>query len=146
MTLLEQTLTRREYLKVSAAVGGALVVGFGADPARATAGATPAATALAGWVRIDKSGAVTLLTNATELGQGSPSALAQILAEELELDWNEVRIDMAPVEEAYYGMWGTYQTGGSGSVRGMFDKLRTAGATARTLLLQTAASEWGVSP
>jgi isoquinoline 1-oxidoreductase beta subunit len=99
---------------------------------------------LAGWIRIDSDGDTTLLINATEMGQGATSGLAQILADELELDWSHVRIDYAPVEPAYYGMWETYQTGGSGSVRGMFDRLRVAGATARTLLVMAAAQQWRV--
>jgi isoquinoline 1-oxidoreductase beta subunit len=82
--------------------------------------------------------------NATEMGQGAQSGLAQILAEELELEWSQVRIDFAPIDREHYSMWETYQTGGSGSIRGMFDRLRQAGAAARTMLLQAAAQRWQV--
>ena len=77
-------------------------------------------------------------------GAGAKSGLAQILAEELEVDWSDVRVDFAPIHREHYGVWETYQTGGSGSVRGMFDRLRNAGATARTMLLQAAAQRWRV--
>lgn len=146
MNLLHRTVSRREYLRVSASVGGALLIGFplrSADAAN-SAEVTPAAGTLGGWVRIEQDGGVTLLTNATEMGQGAQTALAQILAEELDLDWQDVRIEMAPIERYYYGVWETFQTGGSGSVRGMFERLRTAGATARSLLVQAAANRWSV--
>jgi isoquinoline 1-oxidoreductase subunit beta len=111
-------------------------------PLRAADGAV--AEVIAGWIRIDPDGNLCLLMNATEMGQGAQSGLAQILAEELELDWSQVRVDFAPIDREHYGMWETYQTGGSGSVRGMFDRLRQAGAAARTMLLQAAAQRWGV--
>jgi len=145
MTLLDQTVSRRDCLRVGASIGGALLIGIPLDSAAATASSTGQEPAvLGGWVRIDRDGNVTLLTNATEMGQGAQTGLAQVLADELELDWQRVRIEMAPIERAYYGMWETYQTGGSGSVRGMFARLRTAGATARALLIQAAAQRWGV--
>ncbi len=132
-------ISRRALLGTGVAVGGALWIGIRTPWAAADDSET-----LAGWIRIDADGRTTLLVNATELGQGSQSALAQILADELELDWQQVRVEMAPVEPAYYGVWKTYQTGGSGSVRGMFERLRTAGATARELLIRAAARRWNV--
>jgi isoquinoline 1-oxidoreductase beta subunit len=132
-------MTRRRFLHSAAVTGGALWIGV-----PAVAGDAVQRQTLAGWVRVDTDGVVTLLVNATEMGQGAQSAFAQILADELELDWSQVRIDFAPVEPAYYGMWETYQTGGSGSVRGMFDRLRIAGATARECLLRAAAQRWNV--
>jgi isoquinoline 1-oxidoreductase beta subunit len=138
---MARKLSRRRFLLASGAAGGAVLIAIHAP----RLGAVDAASqTIAGWVRIDADTGITLLVNATEMGQGARSALAQILAEELELEWSQVRVDFAPIEPAYYGMWKTYQTGGSGSVRGMFDRLRTAGATARVLLMTAAAKRWDV--
>lgn len=134
-------LSRRSFLQSSALAGGVLLIDIHA-PLRAADGSV--AEIIAGWIRIDPDGALCLLINATEMGQGAKSGLAQILAEELEVDWSDVRVDFAPIDPEHYGMWETYQTGGSGSVRGMFDRLRKAGATARTMLLQAAAQHWQV--
>ncbi|HJY41809.1 MAG TPA: molybdopterin cofactor-binding domain-containing protein, partial [Steroidobacteraceae bacterium] len=74
------------------------------------AGDGSVAEVIAGWIRIDPDGALCLLLNATEMGQGAKSGLAQILAEELEVDWSDVRVDFAPIDTEHYGMWETYQT------------------------------------
>jgi isoquinoline 1-oxidoreductase beta subunit len=134
-------LSRRSFLHSAALAGGILLVDVRV-PLRAADGGV--AEMIAGWIRIDLDGNLTLLTNATEMGQGAQSGLAQILAEELDLDWSQVRIDFAPIDREHYGMWETFQTGGSGSIRGMFDRLRQAGAAARTMLLQAAAQRWKV--
>jgi len=134
-------LSRRSFLHSAALAGGILLVDVRV-PLRAADGGV--AEMIAGWIRIDVDGNLTLLMNATEMGQGAQSGLAQILAEELDLDWSQVRIDFAPIDREHYGVWETYQTGGSGSIRGMFDRLRQAGAAARTMLLQAAAQRWKV--
>lgn len=134
-------LSRRTFLQSAGLAGGVLLIDIRA-PLRAADGSV--AEVIAGWIRIDPDGSLCLLVNATEMGQGAKSGLAQILAEELEVEWSQVRVDFAPIDREHYGMWETYQTGGSGSVRGMFDRLRTAGATARTMLSQAAARRWGV--
>ncbi|HKR37894.1 MAG TPA: molybdopterin cofactor-binding domain-containing protein [Steroidobacteraceae bacterium] len=138
---MSSQLSRRRFLQSAALAGGVLLIDIRA-PLRAGDGSV--AEVIAGWIRIDPDGALCLLLNATEMGQGAKSGLAQILAEELEVDWSDVRVDFAPIDTEHYGMWETYQTGGSGSVRGMFDRLRKAGATARTMLLQAAAQRWRV--
>ncbi|HEY7639278.1 MAG TPA: molybdopterin cofactor-binding domain-containing protein [Steroidobacteraceae bacterium] len=134
-------LSRRTFLQSAALAGGVLLIDIRA-PLRAADGSV--SDVIAGWIRIDPDGALCLLVNATEMGQGAKSGLAQILAEELEVEWSQVRVDFAPIDREHYGMWETYQTGGSGSVRGMFDRLRTAGAQVRTMLLQAAAQRWRV--
>jgi len=138
---MSMKLSRRSFLHSASLAGGILLLDIRA-PLRADDGAVT--EVIAGWIRIDPDGALCLLVNATEMGQGAKSGLAQILAEELEVDWPDVRVDFAPIDREHYGMWETYQTGGSGSVRGMFDRLRKAGATARTMLLQAAAQRWRV--
>lgn len=134
-------LSRRSFLHSAGVAGGILLLDIRA-PLRAADGSV--SEIIAGWIRIDPDGALCLLVNATEMGQGAKSGLGQILAEELEVDWSDVRVDFAPIDREHFGMWETYQTGGSGSVRGMFDRLRKAGATARTMLLQAAAQRWAV--
>jgi isoquinoline 1-oxidoreductase beta subunit len=107
--------------------------------------APPSSRALGTWLHIGVDGAITIYSNATEIGQGSSSALPQILAEELEVDWKAVRVEYAPVDARYFNpQLETYQTGGSTAVSGMFDLLRRAGATARVLLIQAAARRWKV--
>ncbi len=139
---MSANLSRRTFLQSAGLAGSVLLVDIRV-PLRAADGAV--AEVIAGWVRIDPDGNLCLLVNASEMGQGAQSGLAQILAEELELDWSQVRVDFAPIDPEHYGMWETYQTGGSGSVRGMFDRLRKAGATVRTMLLQAAAQRWRVN-
>ena len=134
-------LSRRSFLHSAGLAGGILLVDIRV-PLRAADGSV--GEIIAGWIRIDPDGGLCLLVNATEMGQGAKSGLAQILAEELELDWSQVRVDFAPIDREHYGVWETYQTGGSGSVRGMFDRLRKAGAAARMMLLQAAAQRWRV--
>jgi isoquinoline 1-oxidoreductase beta subunit len=134
-------LSRRSFLQSAGLAGGILLVDVRV-PLRAADGAIT--DMIAGWIRIDPDGHLCLLMNATEMGQGAQSGLAQILAEELDLDWSQVRVDFAPIDREHYGVWETYQTGGSGSVRGMFDRLRKAGATARAMLIQAAAQRWQV--
>ncbi|MBB6093785.1 isoquinoline 1-oxidoreductase beta subunit [Povalibacter uvarum] len=144
--MTELMLTRRDCLRYGL-VGGALLVSFGSHPFAASEGPRPGRDATLGaWIRIGHDDSVTLLTNATEMGQGANTGLAQLLAEELGVEWRDVRIAPAPIEPEYYSMWNEYQTGGSGSVRGMFDKLREAGALARTLLIAAAATRWKVDP
>lgn len=138
---MSMKLSRRSFLHSAGLAGGIFLLDIRA-PLLAADGSV--SEIIAGWIRIDPDGALCLLVNATEMGQGAKSGLAQILAEELEVDWPDVRVDFAPIDREHYGMWETYQTGGSGSVRGMFDRLRQAGATARTMFLQAAAKRWTV--
>ncbi|HYC05496.1 MAG TPA: molybdopterin cofactor-binding domain-containing protein [Azospirillaceae bacterium] len=138
-------LSRRGFIAAAATAGAGLVIGF--DLPAGAAPASPGAATVNGWVRIGPDGVVTLLTNASELGQGSRTVVPQILAEELEVDWAAIRIDMAPIQDRF-GTFGTpptfYGTGGSSAVRRQFDKLRKVGAAARLMLVQAAAERWQV--
>ncbi len=115
-----------------------------ADPRRC-GGRRAAPAVLNAWVRIAPDDTVTLLLSQSEMGQGVYTSLPMILAEELECDWPKVRIEMAPVGEAYqnpaFHMQGT---GGSTSVRAFMQPLRQAGAAAREMLKLAAAKRWGV--
>ncbi|MGD8589606.1 MAG: molybdopterin-dependent oxidoreductase, partial [Chromatiales bacterium] len=139
-------LTRRDFLKLSAVAGGGLLLGFdlqalaATEEAPATASFTPNA-----WIRIDPDGQVTLQVASSEMGQGIMTGIAMILAEELDADWSRVRAEFAPADKAYFNpKMGRQATGGSTAVRGFWTPLRTAGATAREVLLQAAAQHWGV--
>ncbi len=132
-------LNRRDFLKTSAA-GAGFVMTF-----RIAGG--PTASAAGAWepnaaFTIDPSGIVTVHITKAEMGQGVGTALAQIVAEELEADWRDVRIDY-PTSDAKYGLM---LTGGSWSVNWTFDALSRAGAGARGLLVDAAAKQWGVEP
>lgn len=139
--------TRREFLRASAASGAGLVVGFhlpsGEDAARAAGGPfAPNA-----FVRITPDNIVTIFAKHLEMGQGIHTGLATILAEELDADWPQIRVRAAPADAARYSnlFWGAFQgTGNSSSIANSWEQLRTAGATARALLVQAAAIEWNV--
>ena len=129
---------RRDFLKTIGA--GGLVVAIGQLGAQAA----PAASTL-GWVRIGADGTATVLSNTSEIGQGTGTAIAQIMADELDLDWRSVRLELAPVEKKYFNEgWGEYATYGSGGIARQFDALRKAGAQARAMLIGAAAKEWQV--
>lgn len=130
-------LSRRTFLASSAAGAVGLIVGL-------PAAATETGGELAGWVRIAPDDRVTLYTSVQEMGQGAWCAHARILAEELELDWEAVGVEQAPLVPETAIHHPAHSTGGSASIRNMFDKLRHAGAAARTVLVQAAADQWGV--
>jgi isoquinoline 1-oxidoreductase beta subunit len=93
------------------------------------------------WVMIDKNGLVTIFNHRAEMGQGSYQAIPQIVAEELEVDLNKIKVVFAPGHPTKYG---SQVTGGSSSVRGGNKTLLHAGATAREMLVQAAAARWKV--
>jgi len=81
------------------------------------------------------------------MGQGVYTALPMLVAEELDADWSKVRVEAAPVDPAYnHTLWGMQATGGSTSTWTEWDRLRQAGATARTMLIAAAAETWQVDP
>jgi CO/xanthine dehydrogenase Mo-binding subunit len=99
------------------------------------------------WIRIDAQDRVTVMVNHSEMGQGITTALAMIVAEELEADWKKVRAEIAPADPVYGNpaMMGVQATGGSTSVRTCWEVLRQAGAATRELLIAAAVSTWGVA-
>src|SRR5205085_10937089 len=79
------------------------------------------------------------------IGQGTGTGIGQIVADELDVDWKRVRLDMAPVEKDFYNAaWGEYATYGSGGIAGQYEALRKAGAQARARLIAAAAARWRV--
>ncbi len=139
-------ISRRSFLEISAAVGGGLLVGFALPPRRAWSQSRRFAPNA--FIRIDPDGRVTLIMHKVEMGQGTYTAMPMLLAEELEVDLSQVRLEHAPPDDALYAepLFGVQETGGSTSVRGNWEPLRRAGATARTLLVAAAAQTWSVDP
>jgi isoquinoline 1-oxidoreductase subunit beta len=136
-------LSRREFLRAGAFAGAGLVVAFHVPaPLRADA-ATAGAGSLEpnAYLRVAPDGTVTVLIARTEMGQGSSTALAMLVAEELGAVWSKVRIEQAVPAEAY----GDMSTGGSRAIRSLWKPMRTAGAQAREMLVGAAAARWKVA-
>ena len=136
--------SRRSFLKVSAAAGGGLLVGFTwpslMPEAEAAGDFKPNA-----WIRIDADDRVTLQVASSEMGQGVYTSIPMLLADELDCDWSRVRVEMAPADKAYFNpIIGQQLTGGSTAIRAFYTPLREAGARTRALLIQAAAKSWNV--
>ena len=100
------------------------------------------------FIRIDKTGKTTLVMPQAEMGQGVYTAIAMILAEELDADFAQVVLEHGPPSDKLYGnpIFGVQATGNSNSIRAFWDKLRAAGAVARMMLIGAAAQQWQVDP
>ncbi len=136
-------LNRRDFIKVSSVAGSGLILGFHLPTKENEAfRAEPAVEFFPNaFVKIDPSGTVTISVAKSEMGQGVRTSLPMIVAEELDADWSKVRIEQADAHPTKYG---SQSTGGSFSVRGSWQMLRQAGATAREMLLAAAALSWNV--
>jgi isoquinoline 1-oxidoreductase beta subunit len=143
-------LSRREFLRTGALAGGGLLLGVhipGLKPLVAFAAQEPAIRALNAFVRITPDNVVTVIANHSEMGQGAYTSVAQVVAEELDADWKTVRVEAAPVDPVYnHTAYGIQMTGGSTSTWSEWDRLRKAGASARRMLVEAAAEQWGVEP
>jgi isoquinoline 1-oxidoreductase beta subunit len=131
--------SRRAFLRTGATAAGGLLVGVSL-PYRAKA---QGPAKLNAWVHVGADDAVTLFIHKAEMGQGTVTSLAMLLAEELECDWKKVRTEFPGIDRAYGPNQGVV---GSQSIRGSWQPLRRAGATAREMLVQAAAQQWGVAP
>lgn len=140
-----QGLNRRTFLKSTSVVTGGLMLGVGLP---LLSGATHAAGTLYtpnAWVHIADDNTITLLTARSEMGQGVYTALPMLIAEELNVDIRKVKVAIAPPGAVYTNaLLGAQITGGSTSVRDGWEKLRTAGAQVRTMLVAAAAAKWNV--
>ena len=153
-TLSVSASTRRDFLKSAASVGAAaLTIGFewGGSARRAWAApvAAPAGALFApnAFVRIGSDDSVTVIAKHLEMGQGAYTGIATVLAEELDADWTQIRVESAPADAKRYAnlVFGTMQgTGGSSAMANSWTQLREAGAKARAMLLAAAAKEWKV--
>ena len=154
-------IDRREFLKVSAAAGGAVAFEFAAPAHAASAqagaqfsgattpfGMTDDQHEVTHWLVIYPDDRVVIRIARSEMGQGSLTGLAQLVAEELECDWHKVSTEFASPNEHIRRkrIWGSMSTGGSAGVRTSQEYLRKSGAQARTMLVAAAAQQWTVDP
>lgn len=144
--------SRRDFLQSSAAAGGGLLIGF-MIPALARSEAPRAQSApLAApefrpnaFIRISADDRVTIVVSMAEMGQGVLTAIPQMVAEELEANWNQIHVEQAPVDPVYNNpLFGIQGTGGSSSIAAFWEPMRRAGATAREMLITAAAITWKV--
>ena len=142
----ERNVSRRTFLAAGAAAGGGLLLSISVPPSTASAAADKGTFAPNAFVRIGRDGQVTLIMHKVEMGQGTYTSMPMLLAEELEVDLSQVRLEHAPPSDDLYAepLFGVQETGGSTSVRGNWEPLRHAGATARSLLVTAAAQSWKV--
>jgi isoquinoline 1-oxidoreductase beta subunit len=149
--LLAPRLDRRDFLRVSALLGGGLAISLSlpliARTATAETTTSPAFTPNA-FIRIDRQGQVTFVIPMVEMGQGIYTALSMLLAEELEVGLGQVHFEHAPPNDALYAnsILHLQTTGLSSSIRAFWTPLREAGAVARMLLIGAAAQRWEVEP
>jgi isoquinoline 1-oxidoreductase beta subunit len=141
------TMNRRAFVIGTAAVGSGLVLGldipFGGPAVVRAADGTPEVNA---WVVIRPNDTVVIRIARSEMGQGTLTGLAQLVAEELECDWSKVTTEYPTPGQsiARKRVWGEYSTGGSRGIRTSQDYIRKGGAAARVMLIQAAANEWKV--
>jgi isoquinoline 1-oxidoreductase beta subunit len=143
---MEAPLSRREVM--TGAMGLSFAFALDGPLARAATLANErAGKALSPWVSIAPDGTITIMSAATEMGQGSMTSLPLIIAEELDADWSKVRIVPAPPIDAIYGnpgFGGMMYTAGSNAVRSYYGPLRMFGAQVRRVLIDSAAKHWAV--
>ncbi|WP_298828550.1 molybdopterin cofactor-binding domain-containing protein [uncultured Piscinibacter sp.] len=142
-------VTRRGFLGGSAAATGALVVGFHVPliPGQALSqGPLVASPEVNAWVVVKPDDSVVIRIARSEMGQGTLTGLAQLVAEELECDWAKVTTEYPTPGQnlARKRVWGNFSTGGSRGIRDSHEYVRKGGAVARTMLVQAAANEWRV--
>jgi len=135
-------VSRRSFVTVVAGAGAGLLLGIRIDSARAFAHGRRRVPEWApnAFLRISESGVVTIVVAKAEMGQGVFTSLPMIVAEDLDADWETVRIEQSPARAPY-----DTTTGGSGSVTDSWLPLRQAGAVARAMLVAAAAAEWNVA-
>ena len=149
-----ETTSRRDFVVAIATAGGGLLLGCRVDARRSlpasaeSAASAPPAFAPNAFVRIGTDGRITLVMNQVEMGQGMYTSMPMLIAEELEVGLDQIALEHAPPDDKLYAnpLFGFQTTGASSSVRAMFEPLRKAGATARTMLIAAAAKRWSVSP
>ena len=147
-------LSRRDFLKATGMAGGGLMLaiglpgdgGFGGQLAQAQQAADQVPYPPAAFVRIGTDDSVTVLINKLEFGQGVFTSMAMLVAEDLDCNWSKVRAQHAPAAQVYaHPGFGIQMTGGSMSIASSWRQYRAIGASARLMLIQAAAKEWGVS-
>src|SRR5918997_1140446 len=137
-------ISRRKFLVSSAAAAGGFALGFNIPfGGEARAQTSPEINA---WVMVRPDDTVVIRIGRVEMGQGTLTGLAQLVAEELDCDWSKVTTEYPTPGQnvARSRAWGNFQTAGSRGIRDSHDYMRKGGAAARQMLIQAAANEWGV--
>lgn len=149
MTLIRTQYNRRSFLKVSAAAGGGMLIGF-----NWLTSCTPVSTPevklaipdewfeINGYIKIGDTGLITIFSPNPEIGQNVKTSMPMVVAEELDVNWEHVVVEQAPLNTGFYQ---NQFAGGSLSLRLSWDALRMAGATAKYILKEAASKEWGVN-
>lgn len=145
-------LDRRSFLKATALAGGGMLLGFALPPvigdAQAEEAASPAPKGPLqpyAFIKINPDNTVEIMSNRLEFGQGTQTALPMLIAEELDVDWANVRGVLAPAGDAFKDpAFGIQMTGGSSALHNSWEQYRSMGAAARAMLVQAAANAWGV--
>lgn len=136
---------RRDFIKTTSVVTGGLMMGFTIAAANKEAQAAGMVYTPNAWVHIADDNTITLLSARSEMGQGVYTAMPMLIAEELNVDINQIKVAIAPPGAVYVNaLLGAQITGGSTSVRDGWEKLRTSGAQVREMLISAAAAEWKV--
>jgi len=149
VTVSPNSVSRRRFLIASAAAGGGLLLSLTLPLARGKTNAPVAGSFEPNaFIRIGRDGKIVLIMPYVEMGQGTYTSIPMLIAEELEVDLSQVRLEHAPPNEKLYvnPLLGVQATGNSNSIRASWQPLRQAGATARTMLVAAAAKRWNVDP
>jgi isoquinoline 1-oxidoreductase subunit beta len=136
-------INRRDFLKLSSLASAGLMLSIGLLDSK-IAKASPDAPATfepSVFLRIGSDGKITILSKNPEIGQGIKTSLPQIIAEELEVDWTQIEVQQAPLDNRF----GAQFAGGSTGIKTNFDTLRKAGAAAREMLVEAASRKWNIS-
>jgi len=151
--MIRRKLERRDFLKISVAASGGLLIGFRFPGISALPSAQSSSAQAASantfmpnaFVRIGTDERITVIVNHSEMGQGVYTSLPMLLADELDADWTKVGFEAAPVDPKYnHPAFGMQMTGGSSSVYSGLQQFREAGAAARAMLIAAAAQQWNV--
>lgn len=151
--MIRRKLERRDFLKISVAASGGLLIGFRFPGISALPSAQSSSAQAASantfmpnaFVRIGTDERITVIVNHSEMGQGVYTSLPMLLADELDADWTKVGFEAAPVDPKYnHPAFGMQMTGGSSSVYSGLQQFREAGAAARAILIAAAAQQWNV--
>jgi isoquinoline 1-oxidoreductase subunit beta len=145
MSVVTTSIDRRAFLKTGLAGATGLVVGFYLPGRREVFADGTEPTVLNAFINVSPDDKITILISKSEMGQGVVTSLSMLAAEELECDWKQIRTEFAPAAKVYFDpVFGMQGTGGSQSIHSAWVPMRTAGATAREMLIAAAAEKWGV--
>jgi isoquinoline 1-oxidoreductase beta subunit len=140
-------LKRRSFIKSSALTATGLMIGFSLNPKNSLASNNKSKNEIGIWIRISSDESITLIVPSSEMGQGVHTSLSMILAEELAADWEKIKAETAPANSDYSNPKASapgQNTVGSMSVKGFWEPLRKAGASAQLMLKMSAAQKWAV--